>query len=154
MPSFSTHVILHSSGNLKDVTIGLFVKRLPTIGKPGFNLWVGKIPWRRKWKPTPVFLPGKFNGWRSLLGYNPWGCKELDTTERLHFTTFSNKNYVNVVSLSLSQNILLYRFNVFSAFTNHICTVAELSQLEGVAAKRGQNSFSFTISLIEDSFLP
>ena len=42
-----------------------------------------KIPWRRKWQPTPVLLPGKFHGLRSLLGYSPWGRKESDTTERL-----------------------------------------------------------------------
>ena len=41
--------------------------------------------WRRKWQPTPVFLPGKSHGQRSLMGYNPWGCEESDTTERLHF---------------------------------------------------------------------
>jgi len=40
-----------------------------------------KIPWRRKWQPTPVFLPGKFHGQRSLAGYSPWGCNESDTTE-------------------------------------------------------------------------
>ena len=40
---------------------------------------------RRKWQPTPVLLPGKFHGLRSLVGYSPWGCKESDTTERLHF---------------------------------------------------------------------
>ena len=39
----------------------------------GFSPWVGKIPWRRKWQPTPVLLPGKSHGWRSLVGYNPWG---------------------------------------------------------------------------------
>ena len=38
-----------------------------------FDLWVGKIPWRRKWQATPAFLPGKFYGWRSLAGYSPWG---------------------------------------------------------------------------------
>ena len=42
---------------------------------------VGKIPWKRTWHPTPVFLPGKFHGQRSLVGYSPGGCKELDTTE-------------------------------------------------------------------------
>ena len=47
-----------------------------------FDPWVRKLPWRRKWKPTPVLLPGKFQGQRSLLGYRPRGCKELDTTER------------------------------------------------------------------------
>ena len=54
-------------------------------GTPGFNPWVRKIPWRRKWQPTPVLLPGKFYGWRSLVGYSPWGSKELDMTEQLHF---------------------------------------------------------------------
>ena len=48
-----------------------------------FNPWVWKIPWRRKWQPTPVFLPGKSHGQRSLVGYSPWACKELDTTEQL-----------------------------------------------------------------------
>ena len=49
----------------------------------GFDPWVRKIPWRRKWQPTPVFLPGKPHGQRSLAGYSPWGCKNLDMTERL-----------------------------------------------------------------------
>jgi len=44
--------------------------------------------WRRKWQPTPVFLHGKFHGQRSLVGYSPWGRKESDMTERLHFTSF------------------------------------------------------------------
>ena len=51
----------------------------------GFDPWVGKIPWRRQWHPTPVFLPGKSRGWRSLAGYSPQGHKESDTTDRLHF---------------------------------------------------------------------
>ena len=45
---------------------------------------------RRWWHPTPVLLPRKSHGWRSLVGYSPWGCKELDTTERLHFLSFFN----------------------------------------------------------------
>ena len=51
-------------------------------GRCGFSPWVGKIPWRRKWQPTPVFLPGKSHGQRSLVGYSPWGCKEWDMTEQ------------------------------------------------------------------------
>ena len=39
-----------------------------------FDPWVGKIPWRRKWQPTPVFLPGESHGQRSLVGNSPWGC--------------------------------------------------------------------------------
>ena len=51
----------------------------------GFDSWVGKIPWRRKWQPAPVSLPGKFHGRRSLAGYSPWGHKESDMTEQFHF---------------------------------------------------------------------
>ena len=47
----------------------------------GFNTWVGKIPWRRAWQSTPVFLPGNYQGQRSPVGYSPYGLKELDTTE-------------------------------------------------------------------------
>ena len=43
----------------------------------GFNPRVGKIPWIRKWQPTPVFLPGKSHGQRSLAGYSPWGHKRV-----------------------------------------------------------------------------
>ena len=46
-----------------------------------FDPWVRKIPCRRKWQPSPVFLPGEFRGQRSLMGYSPWGHKELDMTE-------------------------------------------------------------------------
>jgi len=56
-------------------------------GRPGFDPWVGKIPWRRKWQPTPALLPGKSHGQRSLIGYSPWGRKESDMTERLHSLT-------------------------------------------------------------------
>ena len=47
----------------------------------GFEPWVGKIPWRRAWQSTPVFLPGESHGQRSLVGYSPWGCNESDMTE-------------------------------------------------------------------------
>ena len=46
---------------------------------------LGRSPWRRKWQPTPVFLPGEFHGQRSLASYNPWGRKEADMTKLLHF---------------------------------------------------------------------
>ena len=49
----------------------------------GFNAWVWKIPWRREWQPTPVFLPGESHGQGSLAGYSPWGLKESDMTEAL-----------------------------------------------------------------------
>ena len=70
--------------------------------------WVGKIPWRRKWQPTPVFLSGKFHGQRSLEGYSPWCCKELDTTERLHFV--ANKEINSLLSLIPSFSNICYLY--------------------------------------------
>ena len=56
------------------------LKNLPAR-RPGLSPWVRKIPWRRKWQPTPVFLPGESLGWRSLAGCSPQGHTELDTTK-------------------------------------------------------------------------
>ena len=65
--------------------VAQLVKNLPANAKRckrhGFDPCVGKISWNRKWQPTPVFLPGKSHGQRSLAGYSPWGCKESDRTE-------------------------------------------------------------------------
>ena len=52
--------------------------------KPEHHLAFGshfQVNWRRKWQPTPVLLPGESHGGRSLVGYSPWGHKELDMTE-------------------------------------------------------------------------
>ena len=57
---------------------GSVIKNLPAnAGGSGSNLWLRKIPWRRKWQPTPVFVSGKSHGKRSLVGYNPWGGKRV-----------------------------------------------------------------------------
>ena len=68
-----------------------------------FNRWVRKIPWNKKWLPTPVFLPGKFHGQRNLVGYSPWSSKESDTTEcvRAHTHTHPILRYT-VSSYQLS----------------------------------------------------
>ena len=58
----------------------------------GFHLWVGKIPWRREWLPTPVFSPREFHGRRSLAGYSLWGHKESDMTEQLTWTLYADHN--------------------------------------------------------------
>ena len=60
------------------------VKNPPASAGARFDPWVRKVPWRRKWQPTPVFLPGKFHGQQSLVGYSPWGHKETDTAEHTH----------------------------------------------------------------------
>ena len=65
------------------------VKNLPAnagdVREQGSIPGLGKIPWRRKWQPTPVFLSGKFSGQRNLAGHSPWGHKVSDTTEDLAF---------------------------------------------------------------------
>ena len=68
--------------------IGSAVKNLPAMQEIlGFNPWVRKIPWRKKWQPTPVFLPGESHGQRSLEGYSPKVWKELGMTEKLNTHT-------------------------------------------------------------------
>ena len=57
------------------------VKNPSAMQETRFNAWLGKIPWRRKWQSTLVFLPGNFHGQRSLVGYSPRGWEESDTTE-------------------------------------------------------------------------
>ena len=85
-------------------------------GRPGFDPWVGKIPWRRIWHPTPVFLPGDSHGQRSLAGYSPWGCKESDMTEQLHFhfrhcsKNVSCNNSLHLPNIPVRQVMLLFSF--------------------------------------------
>ena len=55
----------------------------PAMQETWFDPWVRKIPWRRKWLSSSVFLPGEFQGQRSLVGYRSWGHKDLDMTEQL-----------------------------------------------------------------------
>ena len=76
------------------------VKRLSTMRETRFDPWVGKIRWRRKWQSTPILLPGKSHGQRSLVGYSPWGHKESNTTEWLHLLTY----LLSVHSKPLSTN--------------------------------------------------
>ena len=70
--------------------------------RPGFDPWVGKIPWRRKWLPTPAFLPGEFHGQRSLVGYSPWGHKELDMLEWL-------STYAHTILITLFWYFFVFR---------------------------------------------
>ena len=62
------------------VKVAQTVKHLPAMQET----WFRKIPWRRRWQPTPVFLSGEFHGQRSLADYSAWGRKESDKTERLN----------------------------------------------------------------------
>ena len=59
--------------------VAQMVKNPPQCRRLGFNPWVGKIPWRRKWQLILIFLPGKLHGQRSLTGYSPWGQQSSET---------------------------------------------------------------------------
>ena len=76
--------------------VAQLVKNLPAMQETWVQFPVGKSPWRRKWQPTPVLLPGEFHGQRSQTGCSPWDCKESDMTVWL--------------SLSLEFNLILQNF--------------------------------------------
>ena len=115
----------------RDTQVVLAVKNLPARCDP----WVGKIPWRRAWQSTPVFLPGESHGQRSLAGYSPW-VTGSDTTERLtlslsHFTllllpAFQECHLGFLVSLYLVHNfpdcICIQLFSVPSIFFVFCCS--------------------------------
>ena len=90
--------------------VGLVVKNLPAnAGDTRDSGWIprsGRSPWSRKWQSTPIFLPGKSHGQRSLVGYSLWGRKELDTTEWLsihvrHHQRYSRKHKAGEIIQSL-----------------------------------------------------
>ena len=78
------------------------VKNSPTNatdpGDAGLIPGLGRSPGGGKWQPTPVFLPGESHGQRSLVGYSPWGCKELEMTERLTLSLSLSKEKVGFFS--------------------------------------------------------
>ena len=70
----------------------------------GFDPWVGKIPWRRKREPTPVFLPGKSHGLRSMAGYSPWGHKGSYTTESNLAVALEGERNRSILVVQRAQN--------------------------------------------------
>ena len=80
----------------------------------GLDPWVGKIPRRRSWQPTPVFLPGESHGLThgqgSLVGYSPWGRKELDTTEQLHWWFGVTTSKLYFIHLFNKYQLISYRY--------------------------------------------
>ena len=88
--------------------------------RPGFDPWAGKIPWRRAWQLTPVFLPGDSHGQRSLAGYSQWGRKESDSTERLHFTASLEKAFITLVISRVFFQEKQF-LSVADEFWSHLC---------------------------------
>ena len=85
-------------------------KNLSAMQETWFDPWVGKIPWRRNWQPTPVFLPGEFHGQRSLAGYSSWDGKELDMTKQL---TLSLSFPKDIYSIPIAMNIKIHTIYFF-----------------------------------------
>ena len=78
--------------------------------RPGFDPWVRKMPWRRKWQPTPVFLPGESHGQKSLMDCSPWGCKESDTTECSHKTSQDGDIYIYIYIYISDEPLLIHTY--------------------------------------------
>ena len=74
------------------------------MGRPEFDPWVGKIPWRTAWQPTPVFLPGESQGQRSLVGYSSWGHKESEHDWATKHSDF-NLHFPNDVKLMMASQV-------------------------------------------------
>ena len=89
-----------------------------------FDPWVGKIPWRRLWQPTPVFLPGESHGQRSLAGYSSWGHKELDTTEAIS------------TGCSLEGLMLKLKLQYFGHLMQRVDSLEETLMLGGIEGRR------------------
>ena len=82
------------------------VKNLPApVGDMGLIPGLGRFPWKRKWQPTPIFLPGTSHGQRSLVGYSPWSCKESNTSERARMLCSSANGSCRVFQSSLPSHI-------------------------------------------------
>ena len=94
LPSMGLHGVGHDWSDLA-AAAAICIQGFPGVSdgkESAWNVgdlcdpWVRKIPCRREWQPTPVFLPGEFQGQRSLVSYIPWSCKDSDMTERLTHT--------------------------------------------------------------------
>ena len=81
----------------------------------GFDPWVGKIPWRRKWQTTPVFLPGESHEQRRLVGYSLWGHKGLDTTEQLNkFRSTATVLFLSLPSMGIGSSCGMRRVGKYT----------------------------------------
>ena len=79
----SSSSIIHTYGLPRWLSVKETACDCRTHRRWGFYPWVGKIPWKREWQSTPVFLPGKYHRQRSLVGYSPKGPGESDTAEHI-----------------------------------------------------------------------
>ena len=115
------HFINYSQAVMGAFLVAQMVKHLPAMQETQvWSLGQEKIPQRRQWQPTPVLLPGKFHGQRSLVGYSPRGHKESDTTEQLPFHYFQAvmekiwAHWISMIPSFLPSGVLLLHPEFFT----------------------------------------
>ena len=139
----------------------------------GFDPWVRKIPWRRKWQPAPVFLPGEPHGQRSLVGYSPWGT-ESDVTEHqqpiadslccmVETNTTLESNYIPILKKTIWRkrrlwktgiylNILEYKISTkYPVISDLQFLIAWLNSYHGPVASTGSMCFYLNLGLGKES---
>ena len=95
--------------------VAQMVKHLSTMWETWVRSLGWEVPWRRKWQPAPVFLPGEFHGQRSLAGYSPWGHKELDMAEQLtHLASFYGTEDCSLWTQDMSIDRLCHAGRIYS----------------------------------------
>ena len=103
---------------------GSVVKNLPCqyrrCQRPGLNPRIGKIPWRRKWQPTPVFLPGESHGQRNLAGYRTCSGKESDTMSTNELSQAQDLLCISLYGWSTSDGLISLPFPYLSLITIHL----------------------------------
>ena len=98
----------------------------------GFDPWVRKILQGRAWQPTPVFLPGEPHGQRSLVGYSPWGRKELDTTEVTQHACMQETNSYYLVHMFASPQLSMASGNLVSTgWGQAVCLLLQKRMRDG-----------------------
>ena len=115
----------------------------------GFNPWVRKMPWRKKWQPTPVFLPRKPHGEKNLAGYSPWDHKESDTTYQL---STHLHNVFAFLSYWMSTLLKHWGFPGASDSKESTCNAGDLVLIPWLRRSPGErNGYPPQYSCLEDS---
>ena len=100
-------------------TVAQLVKNLPAVQEPRVRSLGWEDPWRRKWQLTPVSLPGKSHGQKSLVGCSPWGHKESGTTEWLTLNSFKINFYSPAtIKMTTTLNIYIYKIKILTQFVS------------------------------------
>ena len=126
---------------------GSVVKNSPAMRRCSFDPWVGKIPWRREWQPTP-FLPGKSHECSSLADYSPWNQKESDSTERVHFhfqTQIECKTFQKIIASKICKRHFGFLTGWFSSILCFICCLRSMLILMELCASIPDSVLGYVI---------